>query len=142
MTITNPAPKAFALVTVTTDSGDLTMPCEPINEWLAITPSFGMDEDGNSHLHGAFTVMHRPTGRNVVEGEGCIECCRSAGKALAALDADWSTLTPANSVEWSAALSDDTKVAFTAARSVGWLCDAKDCEPWKPFATIDTRGLR
>jgi hypothetical protein len=133
--ITNPAPKPLAICTVTTDSGSVTLPCEPINEWLAITPVFGMDDDGNSALDGGFTITHRPTGGNIVEGPGCIECCRSAGKVLDGLGIDWAGLTKETSNAWAAALPDDVKRKFAEARAVAWSCDSYTCEPWSDATT-------
>lgn len=127
-TIKNPAPAPFAMTTVHTDSGNLTTPCEPVNEWLAITPEIGMEEDGTSRLIGAFVVTHRPTGTVLTEGGGCIECARLAGRELAALDVDWSTLTSDYAEAWFAELPQDVKYRFWEVRPVEWACDAEPCE--------------
>jgi len=124
---TPPAPLAFT--TVSTSNGDVTVPCEPINDWLAITPVFSMDAGGKTWLNGGFTVTHRPTGLIVADGPGCIECCRAAGKELASLDVDWATLNAGNGREWAAALSDGTKRRLGNARAVDWSCDADYCYP-------------
>lgn len=126
--MTTTAPAELAMCKISTNSGDTLVPCEPINEWLAITPDFGMDKDGKTSLSGAFAVTFRPSGTRLSEGAGCIECCRSAGKALAALDVNWSTLTADTGAEWLAALPAETQHALAEARTVEWLCDAELCE--------------
>jgi hypothetical protein len=127
-TIKNPAPAEFPTVTIATDSGTLTVPCEPINEWLAITPGTGTDDEGNSRLVGGFTITHVPTGMNTCEGFACINCCRGAGEKFAALHADWSSLTAENSIEWFAALSEQDRDTFGLYRGLEWGCDAELCE--------------
>jgi hypothetical protein len=129
-TVTNPAPCPLVTVTLSTDSGDVEVPCEPINEWLGITAAFGMDDAGRTFLDGRFTITHRPTGLNFVASPGCIQCCRSAGRAMVALDLDWPSLTAANGTEWAKALPDDVRVAFADARSVGFYCTAGACPLW------------
>lgn len=142
-TVRNPAPRALAFVDIDTDSGAVRLICEPINEWLAITPFFGMDSDGKTWLDGTFTVTHIPTGRNIVDGSGCIACCRHAGKVLSALAADWSTLTSTNGTEWSANLDEATQRAFAEARPVEWACDAEYCdddEATPPVTTTERKA--
>jgi hypothetical protein len=129
MTITNPAPAALAVATISTDSGDVTVPCEPVNEWIAITPVFGMDHEGRSWLDGRFIVTHLPTGMSLVEGPGCINCCRNAGRALAATSVDWSVLTRENSAEISKSWPAEVRLVIAEARAVEWVCDAEYCEP-------------
>jgi hypothetical protein len=126
-TITNPAPAEFPTVTIATDSGTLTVPCETINEWLAITPVTGTDDEGKSRLVGGFTITHIPTGMDICEGCACINCCRRAGKKFSAMHADWSSLTAENSSEWSAALSERDRHAFGLYRALEWGCDAELC---------------
>ncbi|MFB6392568.1 hypothetical protein [Polymorphospora lycopeni] len=141
MTITNPPPKPFALATLTTDSGNLTLPCEPITEHIVITPSIGMDEHGNSLLMGTFQVTHQPSGLNMGDGSGCINCCRRAGRALAALSVDWSQITVENSRELSAAWSDEVKMSVAVARTVEWGCDTDYCDyPEGPTALVEKAG--
>lgn len=128
--ITNPAPADFALVTIVTDSGTLTVPCEPINDWLAITPAFGMDQDGRSLLVGAFTLTSRTTGTAVGDGAACINCCRAAGEKLANLpSADWSALNADNAAAWLAALDPEDQATFHLYRALEWGCAAEYCEP-------------
>ena len=125
--ITNPAPKPMPVVTVATDSGNLVVPCEPINEYLAITPAFCMDQDGNGLLDGGFAITHTPTGAAITDGTGCIECARAAGKRLAALD--WSAVTQDNTEEWAGRLSDEDRQTLLHYRALEWGCDAEYCEP-------------
>lgn len=128
-TITNPAPAPIAVATITTDSGNLTVPCEPINDWLAITPAFGMDDEGKSWLDGGFTITHLGTGRAVSDGAACINCCRASGKKLASLaTADWSALTEDNATDWLARLSDEDRSTFGLYRALEWGCDADLCD--------------
>jgi hypothetical protein len=128
--ITNPAPAPLATCTVSTDSGDIVVPCEPINEWLAITPEFAMDDDGNTLLTGRFNLTHRPTGLEFGDGSGCAQCVRSAGQWLATLNLDWSALRPDSNAEWLAGLSQEQRFELGDARAINWSCDAEDCEPW------------
>lgn len=130
MTITNPAPKTFACCTITTDSGTLTVPCEPINDHLAITPVFGMDADGSSLLGGDFIITHRATGMAVSDGPGCLECCRGAGRALVETGVDWGALNRDNVGNISQSWSDELRQRVAEARTVNWSCDAEYCEPW------------
>ncbi len=126
--VRNPAPADLATVTITTDSGKVTTPCEPINDYLAITPAFGMDTDGKTWLLGGFTITHRVTGTSIAEGMGCVECCRWAGKEMAALEADWSTLTSDNGKGWFAAIPEAAQRRFMEVRAVEWMCDAETCD--------------
>jgi hypothetical protein len=130
MTITNPAPAPFATCEISTDSGTITVPCEPIGNGMVITPTFGMDEDGKSLLGGDFIITHEPTGTILSDGPGCIECCRSAGKAILATGIDFAELDRTNSAEVAASWSDDVRMAFSEARQVSWSCDAENCNPW------------
>jgi hypothetical protein len=126
-TVVNPAPKPFPVAVLSTDSGPLTVPCEPVNDSLAITAEFAMDESGAGFLLGTFLVTHLGTGRSVTDG-GCVECARRAGKALAALPVDWSTLTQANVDEWTAGVPDEAKRELAIIGEVAWACDAEYCE--------------
>lgn len=126
--ITNPAPAPFPYTTIATDSGQLTIPCEPINEWIAITPVLGMDKDGNAFL-GTFTITHRPTGSTLGDGDACINCCRASGRKFASLpSADWSALTADNAAEWLASLTEEDRQTFHLYRALEWGCDAEYCE--------------
>lgn len=136
--VSNPAPKPLAMVTVHTDSGDVAVPCEPIGDRLAITPAFGMDGDGNTFLAGGFTVTHVPTGNDLVDGPGCIECCRRSAKALIATGVDWGLLTRDNAEEIARSWSPEVREAVTLARLVEFCCDAEDCGPGE--GTAETIG--
>jgi hypothetical protein len=138
----NPAPAPFANCEVITTNGAIVVPCEPISDDLAITPVFGMDALGNSVLGGDFVITHRATGRTVSDGPGCIECCRSAGKALVATGVDWSLLTSDNLAEQTAAWGDEVRRAVAEARTVNWSCDAEDCEPWPGQAVSERTESR
>ncbi|TBL29076.1 hypothetical protein EYA84_25330 [Verrucosispora sp. SN26_14.1] len=127
-TITNPAPAPLATATVTTDSGPIVLPCEPISEWLAITPVVGMDKDGKTWFDGGFTITHLPTGLAFGEGPACINCCRSSGQKFAAMDTDWSALTAATASEWAAGLSDADRETLMLYRPLEWRCDAELCD--------------
>jgi hypothetical protein len=130
MTVTNPAPAPFATCQIATDSGTITVPCEPIGGGVVITPVFGMGTDGQSLLGGDFILTHEPTGTMLSDGPGCIECCRSAGKALVATGVDWLQFTRANSAEITASWSGEVRKAVAEARTVNWSCDAENCDPW------------
>ncbi len=136
MTITNPAPAPFATCDIATTDGTITVPCEPIGNGMVITPTFGMDEDGRSLLGGDFIITHEPTGTMLSDGAGCIECCRSAGKAILALGVDFSQMDLTNSADLSASWPDEAKLGFSEARAVNWSCDADYCEAW-PADAID-----
>lgn len=130
MRITNPAPAPFATCDIATDSGTITVPCEPVGNGIVITPVFGMDDDGNSLLGGDFILTHEATGTMLSDGGGCIECCRSAGKAILETGIDFSQIDRTNSAEVAAAWSDGVRQAFSEARMVNWSCDADLCDPW------------
>jgi hypothetical protein len=124
--------ETLATVTVTTSDGPVVVACEPVGEWLAITPTFGMNTLGGTYLGGDFTITHIPTGLRLAEGSSCIECCRHAGRLLAGLAVDWATLTANNASQWANALDADARQALAAARAVGWACDTwpgRGCGP-------------
>lgn len=126
MPVTHPAPAALHKATLDTVSGPVEVICEQINEWLGITPVFGMDNDGKTWLMGTFTVQHHPSGRPVGDPV-CVNCCRRAGQALAALPVDWSALSATNGSAWVAALDEATRRAFAEARPTAWGCAASYC---------------
>jgi hypothetical protein len=130
MPVTNPAPKPFATIEVFTDSGKVTVPCEPVGNGIVITPSFGMDDDGNSLLLGAFQLTHEKTGLMLSEGGGCITCCRSAGKAMLATGVDFSQIGRDNGAEVAASWDEVVRYVVAEARAVEWACDADYCDPW------------
>jgi hypothetical protein len=114
---------SFVLPTVeiaTPDGVPVTLPCEPINDVLAITPVLG-----RGRFIGTFTITHRPTGREFTESGGCIDCCREAGRLLAEVAVDWSALTADNSLDWLMALPADAQAAVTKARAIS--CDQWHC---------------
>lgn len=106
--------------------------CEPINEWLCITPYVAAyEEDGDLVLSGRFAVTHIPSGMTASRGSGCIECARYVGRALAELD--WPN-APAevNSAAYTAWLDGHAPELVDRVRTVldlSWLCDAEDCAP-------------
>ncbi|WP_433651062.1 hypothetical protein ACQP2C_00015 [Micromonospora zamorensis] len=119
----------FPTATIVTDKGTLTVPCEPINDWLAITPVTGLTDDGQPVLGGTFTVTHLPTGTTLGDGDACINCCRASGRKFASLTtADWSALNADNAADWLAALSHDDRQAFGLYRALEWGCDAEYCD--------------
>jgi len=123
-----PAPAPLATAAVYTNSGTVVVPCEPINEWLAITPVFSMDMDGKTWLDGTFSITHLPTGQAFSEGSGCINCCRRAAAGLLALDADWSLLPGTNGAEFVASLDEHQKFELSTLRELDWSCDADYCD--------------
>lgn len=125
----------FPTCIITTADGSVTVPCEPIGEHLAITPTFGMTEDLRAVLGGDFVITHRRSGKVISDGPACIECCRSAGKALLATSIDWAAITEENAAAFLKALPEDAVRALAEARTVNWTCDAEDCEPWPDGAT-------
>lgn len=67
----------------TARSGPLTVPCQPLNDWLAITPSVAAGEpDDMPVFTGGFQVTHRPTGWAFSAIAGCLNCARAVGKRL------------------------------------------------------------
>lgn len=128
----------FPTCVVTTASGPFTVICEPISDALAITPYFGTDDDDNPILGGDFVITHRATGMIVSDGPGCIQCCRSAGKALTAIGVDWDSLSPESVGE----LPADVRRAVAEARTVNWSCDAEYCEPWPEGAAAERTESR
>lgn len=128
--VPNPAPAPLATCTITTDSGPVVVPCEPISDALAITPAFGMDEHGKTMLGGNFLITHLPSGRHISDGPGCINCCRSAGRALMELGIDWSAADAENIDALIKSWSPELLRAVAEARTVAWSCDADYCAPW------------
>lgn len=128
MTVDNPAPNPFPTVTVRTDSGDVVVPCEPVNEWLAVVGGFGMGGDGQGRLSGRFGVVHRSRGLAITEGGGCITCARHAGAVLAATGIDWQAFTVGNTALVSAGWTDRQKMLVASVRAVWWICDAEQCD--------------
>ena len=122
--IKKPAPAPLAFTMVRTDSGEVSLPCEPINEWLAITPVVGMDVDGKTWLIGTFMVTHRPTGTALLFSSGCIYCCRQSAEVFARFD--WSSTADEGGVEaMVAAFDDEQRRVFSLAMNV-W-CDTEYC---------------
>lgn len=124
---TETALKPIPTATITLVGGDVTttlvVPCEPINEWLAVTPHIDGENGG---LYGTFAVTHLPTGLRA-SGDACIECARAAGRALAALPVDWSTVTRDGFKEWMQALPDGMwNAVYEAAHSVAY-CYSMRC---------------
>ncbi|WP_045740900.1 hypothetical protein [Actinoplanes rectilineatus] len=132
----------FPTCTITTIQGPVTVPCEPIGEHLAIAPAFGMTEDFRAFLSGNFVITHRATGLHVSDGPGCIECCRSAGKALLATEVDWASITAEGSAEFWGSLTDEIRLAVAEARTVNWSCDAEYCNPWPEGVTAERAESR
>ncbi|MEU8371175.1 hypothetical protein [Micromonospora tulbaghiae] len=119
----------FPTATIVTDEGTVIVPCEPINDWLAITPATGRTDDGRYVLGGTFTITHLPTGATIADGDACINCCRASARKIGSLaTADWSTLTADNTSEWSAALSEQDRETLALYRALEWGCDADLCQ--------------
>lgn len=106
-------------------------PCEPINEWLCITPEFGGTKHGQLLFSGAFKVTHIPSGQSASTGAGCIECARYAGQMLAKLD--WPNAPESTSEAeyraWFKRHPAELVKDVGAARELTWFCDAEECEP-------------
>lgn len=132
---TPPAP--LATVTVTTNSGPVTVPCEPVTDQIVITPVFEMDDQGKTCLTGDFTVTHRSSGRTIADGSGCIECCRWSARMLASTSIDWSLLTPDNTAEISRGWSVEDKTTVSHARALSWICDAECCARREVAAEVE-----
>jgi hypothetical protein len=120
-------PAALATAMLATNSGTVTVVCEPINKWLAITPVLAMDEDGKTWFDGGFSITHVPTGTEFADGPACISCCRNVGRELTSLDVDWSGLGSVNSQAWVDSLSSEVRMAIAMARALNWRCDAEYC---------------
>jgi hypothetical protein len=127
MTLTITTPPAWSTTVIQTGLGPLTVPSEPINDWLHITPSVGMTDEGRSRLLGRFVITHTPTGLTITSGSACIWCCRTAGEQLDRLDVDWATL--ADEAAGPAHWSSDARQAYLAAITINAECDADSCLP-------------
>lgn len=127
--IAKPAPAPISIATIFTDGGNFQTPCEPINEWLAITAVLGMDADGKTWLTGTFVITHLPSGRAFTE-EACINCCRNAGRRLNREGIDWTALKGfgQDAQPWVDALTDKQRKAIGDARSIDFTCDAEYCD--------------
>ena len=115
-------------VTIVTKQGAVSVPVEPVNEWLCIAPTIGMDMDGGTRL-GEFTLTHRASGMALGEA-ACIECCREAARDVAKLGLDWSGVTAETSREWSRNLPEDKRLAFGAALSTTSGCVVMHEDDW------------
>ncbi|MEU7170211.1 hypothetical protein ABZ949_01815 [Micromonospora tulbaghiae] len=75
---------------------------EKVTDELAVTH----DRDG------LYRVTHLPTGALVTKGNACLNCARRAAEGMAALRADWSTLTVENRQEWFARMPAEDRAIF------------------------------
>lgn len=124
-------PPAFPTVTVHTPDGDVTMPCEPIGDQLAIVASFGMTEDFRAILTGAFDIVIRETGGALATG-GCIACARAYGGLLSGLAGiDW-TADQTEIQQQIAALPEDKRRELAGGSDLSWGCDAEWCDRTGP----------
>lgn len=131
-------PPAFPTVTIHTSDGDLTVPCEPVGEYLAITPGFQMygDADGfQASLPGTFEVHLRKTGRPLTESGGCIVCARQYAKVLAESPIDWSTSDDEITTQ-AAALPDEIRIELARGRDLAFRCDSEWCDRTGPGVVL------
>jgi hypothetical protein len=124
--IGNPAPAPLAFCRIATDSGDVTVICEPVTDELAITPTFGMDNEGRTLLTGHFTLTHRITGQSVSDGDGCIHCCRAVAGEIAAMGLDW-VAAAWDGAAFVAALTQDQRRHLATVSALEWMCDQEPC---------------
>ena len=117
---TNP----FPIVTIATPHGPLALPGEPVNEYLAITPTTAFEDDGTPRLGGGFVLTHIPTGYTLTPYMSCIECCRAAGRRLAAVEVDWAQLDAPRGI---LDLPENTQRAIITALAPARYCEAELC---------------
>lgn len=108
-------------VVIKTHLGDMQLPCEPIGEYLAITPEVAYGTSGAARITGGWAITHLPTGWAVVRGAGCIRHARRAARRLAEL-VDWRTVTTMDaSRDWPA---EAQRIVSRGSRdccsSLGW----------------------
>lgn len=94
-------------IQIATKNGLVTVPYEPIDDWLCITPT--IQSEGSRVRLGDFTLTHRATGRALSQ-PGCAECCREAGHAVSKLGLDWSGVTADTSKAWVQRLAEDQAI--------------------------------
>lgn len=123
-------------VEVLTVSGTVTVICELVNEYLAITPAFGMGEDRVPFLEGGFSITHRQTGIAVADGASCLGCARAASQKLAVISG-WDTLTKDNGRAWAKALSPEDHETLMLFRGLEWGCDADWCSSPEPTGYVE-----
>jgi hypothetical protein len=129
-------PPAFPTITIHTPDGDVTMPCEPVGEYLAIVATIGM-ADGDTPgtfkaiLPGTFDVVIRATGLALGTG-GCIACARGYGEVLAVLPGvDWSAGED-RIREQIAALPEESRRELSGGADLSWGCDTEWCNGTGP----------
>lgn len=141
-----PVPPPFPTVTVHTSDGDVTMPCEPVGEHLAITATFLMLEGETPgtfevSLPGTFDVRLRSTGVALTETGGCIACARRYARLLIESPVDWSA-TEKQITEQAMALPEQQRSELASGRDMSWSCDAEWCDHSGPGIVLlaETRG--
>jgi hypothetical protein len=105
----------FPTTELSSPTGNITVPCEPIASGIAITPYLDLGE-GVYQLGGGFAITHTPSGKTFVHGQACIECARSAARQLGALDVDWTTIDPTDKGTMQASLGEKLTDAGKALR--------------------------
>lgn len=120
-------PSAFPTVTIHTVDGDVTMPCEPVGEYLAIVATIGMTEDFKAALTGTFDVVIRHTGGALAAG-GCIACARRHARMLAELEGvSWSA-DQDELKQQLAQIPEDKRQEIAAGTDLSWGCDTEWCD--------------
>jgi hypothetical protein len=131
-----PTPPPFPTVTLHTPDGDVTMPCEPVGEHLAIVAALGMTEGEQpgtfkAMLTGAFDIVLRTTGKSLATG-GCISCARDHAEVLAVWPGiNWGA-DEAELQAQVAKLPEATRREFASGADLSWGCDAEWCDRTGP----------
>jgi len=135
-------PPPFPTVTIHTEDGAITVPCEPAGDYLAITACFQMlgDETGfESTLPGTFEVRLRSTGRALTTSGGCIACARNYAKLLLESPVDWSA--PEEDItKQSRALPSEARMSLAQGRDLAWVCAAEWCDRQGPGVVLIPAG--
>jgi hypothetical protein len=140
--VTTPTIPAFPTVNVRLQNDGevqfVSMPAEPINDWLCITPGihhrWTTGPDGTyfePRLLRTYTITHRPTGLRL-PGHACLACCRNIGSQIAELAINWDT--DGHSADdfvgtktFLDTLPDETRADLMALLRKFHLCAASDC---------------
>lgn len=120
-------------------TGAITVTCEKLNDWLAITPAVGrLNDAGDAGFFGGYVLTHIPTGVMFSDGAACLTCCRSGAEVILSLDIDMSEVTKDNVKTYLEDLPTETRRRLLDAKMIAWACDSLDyCEPW---ATSEVTG--
>lgn len=117
--------EALKTVTIQTEAGPLAVPYEECGNDILITPFVAGGKGHKQILGGGFVLTHGPTGYRYPGTQACIECCRAAGRVLAGIPVDWSSLLEGKTLaDFPSSATEDWKRAYVLMRD----CEQDVCE--------------